>query len=430
MLIKNVYSEFEREPLANPFGFKGGYMKEIWQIVASLETGDGNTGIGLGCQSVLWSDRRVFINSSESGGNCLMFAITEKALQLTVGRSFDTPIDLLNQIFPELYKYAQTITGLSDLNKTFVLNALVPVDNAAWMLYFRNKGLTNFDDMIPPEFRPALSYNHDKVASIPIVSYGMNMNEICHLVDQEGYSIIKVKLGSPGTQDEMLKKDKDRIEEIHKNIGHVKVDHTKNGRIPYYFDANGRYESKEALKKLLSHAEQIGALDQIYLLEEPFPEDYKVDVSDLGVTIVADESAHTAKNVTERIEMGYGAIALKPIVKTLSITFEMAKIAHERNVPCFCADLTVNPILVDWNKNIAARLAPIPGFDVGLLETNGHQNYKNWQDMCNYHPYPEASWLKSHKGTFNLDDQFYKKNGGIFENPLHYQSILKNGESL
>ena len=29
--ITEVSSNFEREPLIRPFGFKGGYMREIWQ---------------------------------------------------------------------------------------------------------------------------------------------------------------------------------------------------------------------------------------------------------------------------------------------------------------------------------------------------------------------------------------------------------------
>ncbi|MEX0929894.1 MAG: enolase C-terminal domain-like protein [Balneolales bacterium] len=427
MQIENVYCEFEREPLSSPFGFKGGYMKEIWQTTALLETSDGTSGTGLGCQSVLWSDGRVFTAASESGGNSIMFAITEKGLQLARGRTFETPLDLLNQIFPEAYEYGCKITGIADLNKTFVLNALMPLDNAAWMVYARSNGLTSFDEMIPAEFRPALSWRHDQVASIPAVPYGMHISKVRELVGQDGYFMLKIKLGSPGSQEEMLEKDKKRIEQIHNEVGDLKVEHAADGKIPYYIDANGRYESKEAMMDLLDHIQKIGAIDQVYLLEEPFPEHYKVDVGDLGVTVVADESAHTAKNVAERIGMGYGAIALKPIVKTLSFTLEMAKIAHEHKVPCFCADLTVNPVLVDWNKNIAARLQPVPGLDVGLMETNGHQNYRNWPAMQSYHPYPEATWLNPEKGIFKLDETFYENNGGILETPAHYLSLIKTG---
>jgi L-alanine-DL-glutamate epimerase-like enolase superfamily enzyme len=194
--------------------------------------------------------------------------------------------------------------------------------------------------------------------------------------------------------------------------------------LPYYFDANGRYESRETLQCLLDHARKIGAFDQIVLVEEPFPEELEVLVDDLGVRIAADESAHTDEDAIRRMEMGYGAIALKAIAKTLSMTMKIAQAAHERGIPCFCADLTVNPILVEWNKAVAARLAPFPGLGLGLLETNGHQNYRNWETMVGYHPYPEAEWRKTREGVFHLDADYYARNGGIFTPSPHYEKML------
>lgn len=424
ILIEEINCQFEREPLIRPFGFKGGYMKQIWQVAALMKSSGGVQGLGLGTQNVLWSDQAVFASTTESGGNCLMLAVTNYALQLVRGRSFKNPIELQDQIFDEIYHYAKMITGQMQLSKTFVLNALVPVDNAAWIIYARENGLINFDDMIPADYRTALSHRHDNVGSIPIASYGMTLDEVRKLVEQDGYQILKFKLGSPGSQQEMLEKDKNRIEAIHRAIGDRRVSFTEDGKLPYYFDPNGRYESKETLQKLLDHTKKIGAFDQIKILEEPFPEDYKVDVSDLGVTVAADESAHTTHNVQERIEMGYGAIALKAIAKTLSMTLKMAHEAHKQSIPCFCADLTVNPVLLEWNKNVAARLPPIPGFDVGLLETNGNQNYKKWEQLKSYHPMPEASWITPVEGVFSLDEEFYNHSGGIYEDSPHYLSLV------
>ncbi|MEX0928396.1 MAG: mandelate racemase/muconate lactonizing enzyme family protein [Balneolales bacterium] len=422
--ISDTECQFEREPLIRPFGLKGGYMNSIWQVAARMESSGGVQGMGLGTQNVLWSDRRVFTSTAEAEGNCLMFAITAFALRQARGRSFDTPIDLQEQIFDEVYAYGQKITGQPGLNKTFVLNAMVAVDNAAWMVYARENGLSGFDDLIPAVYRPAFTHRHDKVASIPIASYGMPLDEVQKLVEVDGYIILKFKLGSPGSQQEMLEQDKARIEQVHKAVGHIRVSHTKDGKLPYYFDPNGRYESKDTLSRLLDHAKKIGAFDQVYILEEPFPEEYTMDVGDLGVLVAADESAHTAENVGERIQMGYGAIALKAAAKTLSMTMKMALTAHRHDIPCFCADLTVNPVLVDWNKNVAARLGPVPGFDVGLLETNGHQNYKRWETMKSYHPRAGSPWIDSQEGVFHLDDDFYDCSGGILEESPHYRSIL------
>ena len=86
---------------------------------------------------------------------------------------------------------------------------LVGLDNAAWLLYASINGFKSFDDMIPDLYKTALLQHHRQVASIPVVSYGMSLNEILNLVEQD-YFLLKIKLGQPGTQNEMLKKDKDR----------------------------------------------------------------------------------------------------------------------------------------------------------------------------------------------------------------------------
>ena len=122
--------------------------------------------------------------------------------------------------------------------------------------------------------------------------------------------------------------------------------------------------------------------------------------------------------------MGYGAIALKPIAKTMSMSLKIAKVASDHQIPCFCADLTVNPILVDWNKNVAARLAPLPGMNIGVLESNGHQNYKNWDQMKSYHPMNNGSWIESQNGVFKIDDDFYENSGGIFKKSEHYDDLI------
>ena len=423
--IDKVGANFEREPLIRPFGFKGGYVTEMWQSASFLQSASGIKKVGLCTQSILWSDSSVFAAHSESGSNALMFALTEFALQLLKGRAFSNPVDLLDEILDEVYQYGVRITGNTKLRKTFVLNALVGVDNAVWMLYAAENGITNFDDLIPEKYRQTLSRHHQTVASIPLMAYTVPIDEIKQAADN-GYFFMKIKIGQPGTQTEMLEKDIARLTAIHKAIGHYRTPHTESGKLPYYFDANGRYESKETLLQLIDHAKKIGAFDQIVLIEEPFPESSDIDVFDIPVRLATDESAHTDKDALERIEMGYKAIALKPIAKTMSMTMKIADVAKRHNVPCFCADLTVNPILIDWNKNIAARLDPFPGLGTGLMETNGHQNYKNWKTMESYHPFSNANWRKTGNGVFNLDNDFYEKSGGVLIDSEHYMNLFKD----
>lgn len=422
--ITGVDSNFEREPLIRPFGFKGGYMHEIWQTASLVKSDSGIHKIGTCSQSILWSDAQVFSSHSESGGNALMYAMTEYGLSLIKGHSFEDPVSLLEEIWPVVYEYGKKICVKDDLRQTFALNSLVGVDNAIWLLYAEENNISTFDGLIPDRYRPALANHHDRIASIPLMAYTIPVGEIKEAAEK-GYFFMKIKIGQPGTQSEMLEKDKDRITEIHKAIGNARTEYSKSGKLPYYFDANGRYESKEALMQLLDHTRKIGAFDQIAIIEEPFAENLAIDVKDIPVRIAADESAHTEKDALRRIQMGYRAIALKAIAKTLSMTMKIAQAAFENDIPCFCADLTVNPILVEWNKNVAARLAPFPGIGIGLLETNGHQNYKNWEIMRGYSPCSDSQWSRTRNGVFELDSDFYQKSGGIFMPSQHYEEMFR-----
>ncbi len=423
--IAKTGCEFEREPLLRPFGFKGGALTDIWQSAAMVQSTSGRHGIGICTHNVLWSDAAVFAANSESGGNALLFAMTNHALRLLQGRSFTDPVALNDELFQEVYAYGQKICAMPGLRQTFALNALVGVDNAIWLLYAKEHGITSFDNLIPAAYQPALAQHHPRVASIPLMAYTIPIPEIKAAVDA-GSFFMKIKIGQKGTQAEMLQKDMERLSAIHTALSGCRTPYTKDGRLPYYFDANGRYESKESLLKLLDHARKIGAFDQIAVIEEPFDEMLEIDVHDIPVRLAADESAHTDKDALVRIEMGYRAIALKAIAKTLSMTMKIASVAKAHEIPCFCADLTVNPILVEWNKNVAARLDSFPGLDgMGLCETNGHQNYRNWNTMRSYHPYPDAPWSKTEQGVFNLDHDFYAKSGGIFAPLPHYEALFK-----
>ena len=416
--------EFEREPLLRPFGFKGGYLTNVWQSAAMIRSTSGKRAIGLCTQSVLWSDASVFAANSESGGNALMYAMTAYALKALKGRTFTDPVALNDALFAEVYEYGKAVTGNRKLRQTFALNALVGVDNAAWLLFAKENGLTNFDQLIPAAYKPALSQHHDKVASIPLMAYTIPIEEIRQAV-ADGAFFMKIKIGQKGTQEEMLAKDMARVSAIHAALDGCRTPYTQSGRLPYYFDANGRYEKKETLLRLIDHTKRIGAFDQIAIIEEPFDEAHEIDVHDVPVRLAADESAHTDKDALTRIQMGYKAVALKAIAKTLSMTMKIAQAAHQKGVPCFCADLTVHPVLVEWNKCVGARLAAFPGLGgLGLVETNGHQNYKNWETMRSYHPEPEARWAKTERGVFNLDADYYAKSGGIFAPMPHYESMF------
>ncbi|TMU50713.1 enolase C-terminal domain-like protein [Flagellimonas algicola] len=416
------HSWFEREPLIHSYGFKGGYITRLWQVVSQLKDAEGNKSIGLGVQSPLWSDSSITSLWGESGSNAIMFNLTSRALQILSGQSFDTPIQMIEDAFDEVHAYGIKLTNNTNLRKTFTLNALTSVDNAAWLLYAKQNKIDSFTELIPSDYREAFSHKTETIASIPSISYSTSTSGI-EEIKNSGQFFIKIKIGSPGSQQEMLEKDMHRIKLIDSSLRSATTQAISNKKFYYYLDANGRYHGKETLVKLLDHCDRIKVLDKIAIVEEPFPEALEEDVSDLGARIAADESAHTDKEAQKRIEMGYTGIALKAMGKTLSNTIKIAKLAHDKGIPCFCTDLTVNPILVDWNKLLASHLPPFPGLKVGLLETNGSQNYKNWNHMISYHPRGEASWNKPKNGLFTLNESFYRESGGIFLEPDHYKNL-------
>ena len=102
---------FEREPMVRPFGFKGGYLTEEWVVSAFVQSTSGKHGIGLGTQSSLWSDAKVFASNSEAGGNAIMFAMTQHALNLLVGKTFTSPVELNDWLWPQVWEYGRKVSA-------------------------------------------------------------------------------------------------------------------------------------------------------------------------------------------------------------------------------------------------------------------------------------------------------------------------------
>ena len=422
MKIKKALCAYESEKFKSAFGFKGNTLSGVWQTVTYLSDGE-NYGIGLGVQSVLWSDSGVFAAFGEEKGNSLMFDVTKFVLKYIEGAEFANPQELTKSIFSKAYDYAKKITGMN-VSETFVLNALVPVDFAAWSLYAKEHSVNDFDKIYKG------SYKADMLANIPLITYNTPVEEVVRMAE-DGVCIFKIKIGSDPEKDsnldKMLEWDKNRASMIHNALKDITTKYTKSGRAVYYFDANGRYDNKERLEKFIEHLDKEGILEQTVLFEEPFAQENEIFVGDMPVCFAADESAHSLNDVKKRIDLGYKAITLKPIAKTLSVTIDMAECSRKSGVQCFCADLTVNPVMVEWNKNFAARLEPLKGMNIGVVESNGAQNYINWEKMKSYMP---IQYNGGSGSLYTLDDEFYKTAGGIFETPVHYCNLIKEQNNM
>lgn len=411
MKIVKAYSAYEPEKFLHPFGFKGSSLTELWQVYVAVKGETEEFGVGVGVQSVLWSDSKVFSSFTEEKSNLLMYEITKKAVELIEGLEFTSPKDVVGLIFDRLYDYASKIVGF-EVTETFVLNALVPVDFAVWSLWAKENKTANFDDIFSGETKSEV------LSNIPLITYGTSIDSVKQLAN-EGVCLFKIKLGcdpeGDGDLDKMLAWDKARALEIHNALKDISTPYTDCGHPLYYFDANGRYDTYARLNDLVDFFKENGILDRLCTFEEPFAPENEINVSALPVNFAADESAHSLKDVEKRIALGYKTITLKPIAKTLSVSIDMANCAREKGVQCFCADLTVNPYMVEWNKNFASRLKPLKGMKIGVVESNGKQNYANWEIMKTYSSVPFVD-----SQLYVLGEDFYKTSQGVFNSPKHY----------
>jgi len=412
----------ERQPLKRPFHFKGGFFTEKWINVVRLMgddvRGEQRAVTAIGGNAVLWSDASVFRSWSEDGGNALMTLLAERAVQIARGASFANPIEAFQSVRDEVHEYARQITGRVDVTPTFTLNALVALDLAFWKIHAADRESERLYELLPGETRTAFVESSPSLARVPLISYNVPVAEVVDLASR-GHEVMKIKLGQGGNESEMLQKDSDRLEELHRAL------ENEVEPIHYYLDANGRYPSLELLQRLLDHADRLGMLSRVLIVEEPFPYEARIDVSDLPVRIAADESLHDVEDLKERVDLGYRALALKPAGKTLSLSVLMAAKAADLDIPCFVADSACVPILVEWNRAFAAHLPPFPGLGSGLMESNGAQNYANWNTLLAEHPLPNAPWLEPSEGVFTLSEEFFACSGGIFRAAGHYEELVR-----
>ena len=423
MRIVHADLQIHRQPFARPFAFKGASYREKWILVAKLRDASGIEAIGISGTAVLWSDSTVFSAHTEVGGNLLSASVLEFALRELLNLDFTDPFHLQNEILGPAHSYARQITRNPDLRMSFTLISLVALDNAAWMLHAKLKQIESFDSLIPHAYRKSLSEKQTQLALAPAVGYNLPIAQLRSILTNGAY-VLKIKIGQPGIQSEMVDKDLARLRQIHELAENFQTTGTESGNVLYYLDANARYEKKESIEALLEGCLKAKIHDRIVLLEEPFDDPRDQDVSDLSVRVAADESLERIEDLNTRREQGYGAMVIKPAGKTLSLAFQMAKASTESGMPCFVADNACVPLLLEWNKNVGARLPVFPGLQGGLIESNGPENYGNWTELLGEFPIPNAPWLKPQEGSFVLDDDYYRRSGGIFEDPVVYSRLF------
>lgn len=413
MKIHHATCRFINRPLVRTFGFKGGSANYVRAVEVEIHA-EGMKAIGESTQGALWSDSVLHERLGEGATNETMYDVTKHVCNSLEGMEFDTPEGVFDHLYDEAARHAQYILAYNP-RKAFILNALVPVDNALRMLYAKKKNDLTFETFA--SVKGLTDIKEERLGLIPLINYNTSEHEIRRLAD-EGVFNFKIKIGAnpdnDNNRDKMVEADKERVEEIHNILKDYKTPYTQNGKLAYFLDANGRYDSKYRLRELLNFTKSINAFEHIALLEEPFDETNTLTVDTFGVSVAADESLHDEKDALRKIELGYSVFVVKPIARTITVTNKIVKLALENNIRMFCGDLTVTPMLVEINKNYAARLPKLKGINTGIVESNGPQNLVDWKDMMQEHPLKDSNFTKVTDGVFELDQEFYETAGGIF----------------
>ncbi len=411
--IESYTFDVRREPLVRPFGFKGGYFTEKWLVETTIHTDSGAEANGIGGLAVLWSAPELFFSRSEVGGNLLMASVAEEAVRMSTGRNTLNPVRLVEELIDPLWRYARTVTGIKSIPQTFVLNALVSLDTALWCMEAAVTG-KGFDDLVTERYPQVLSERQSKLTRMPLIGFTTSESEVKDLL-KAGAVVLKIKLGHPGNQTEMLEKDLARIETISRICRDYRTPHSASEEIMLYLDANGRYQTPEGVQRLADGIERMGVTDRVLVLEEPYPPESNESVASLPFRVAADESVHSPRDIEDRIALGYKAFALKPAGKTLSMTLEMASAAENSGCVLYVADSACTPRMVEWNKNVAARLPAFPELRIGAFESNGFQVYRSWERMMAAHPAVGAKWVVPDDEVFTLDGEYYERSGAVFE---------------
>ena len=142
----------------------------MWNTAVRLASEDGFHSLGLANQGILWSDAAAYHRFSSTGGNALMYLMSDFACQRACEMDFERPDELLRALLPEVWEYGKRVSGLPGLRQTFALNALVALDTAAWLLYARHKGIRDFDGLVPAHARAALSA---QTLGVPVIAVGV-----------------------------------------------------------------------------------------------------------------------------------------------------------------------------------------------------------------------------------------------------------------
>ena len=139
---------------------------------------------------------------------------------------------------------------------------------------------------------------------------------------------------------------------------------------------------------MIDSLDRMKILEQVALLEEPFPPELRAEVSDLPVCLAADESLHDLSEVNERADLGYRAMAIKPAGKDPKQIPADGSGRPGAGNSLFCRRLGLHSPPAGMEQKRSGPPKAVPGLEMGIIESHGEQTYKNWRGLVADLPIP------------------------------------------
>ncbi|MEK6808866.1 MAG: enolase C-terminal domain-like protein, partial [Nanoarchaeota archaeon] len=259
--------------------------------------------------------------------------------------------------------------------------AISPIDNAIWEAFADMQGISVFE-CLHRNYSKFLNPPRNEIRVLHTVGggdiiYNSEVKEsykdgvpqtLEAWIKEEGLSAFKIKLkGNPDA-------DSDRIERIYALANDI----PDLRYFRYSLDANESYDITR-LKKLMDWLSKKPFFGALLFVEQPLSryskEQIPESIKEYGKPIVADESLVRVDDVYSVYNLGYTGIALKPIARGYSVTFQQIPIASNLGMYLTVQDLTSNNEALRIHLDFARRI----GSSEDCVEANARQ-YVSTQD--------------------------------------------------
>ncbi|MFQ9681522.1 MAG: hypothetical protein ACLRZH_16775 [Ruthenibacterium lactatiformans] len=284
------------------------------------------------------------------------------------------------------------------------------MDFALWQLWNAKRGNGTFDALCA-SFCPELTNREKELGSIPLITYHTPEDEL-HALLEDGAFLLKVKIGSDpeknGDPEAMLAWDIGRLRTVHTAAAGFTTPYTECGRPVYYLGQ--RPLSGQGISAALSGCcGQDGRAGAHRAAGGAVCGDRPEPVHGLPVRVAGDECPQrTGRCLPDPGIRLFGHRLQTHCKNAVRHAGDGARGAEKRR-----GVLLRGPdgaaCALDWNMSLAARLPRVPGLRVGVVESNGPQNYTDWRRLDAMCAAPEPPGAHRRTACTGLTEVFMGK---------------------